>query len=43
MSELSEEGYAMLRVAVNTARQHQCRSVKALEGGFKTEAQQVGY
>ncbi|MEJ6003797.1 hypothetical protein [Paucibacter soli] len=28
---LSDGGYEMLRAAVNTARQHECRSVKGLK------------
>lgn len=30
MNELSEDGYDMLRAAVNVARQFQCRSVQSL-------------
>lgn len=29
--ELSEGGYEMLRAAVNTVRDHQCRSLKSLK------------
>jgi hypothetical protein len=32
--ELSEGGYEMLRAAVNTARDHQCRSLQSLKERF---------